>query len=325
MVFEIDQSISTPEDFRTDPILAAAADKQYILEHAGPRTIIPSSAAYAPFSTCIPTSTLQKWGQSLLSQSPEKSKHRDTILANRLITDRNLGQIEFYFDVANYSPYYVPEAGKKYATMLMMLQYPFSKGCMHIPPLSSTSKNPGTKKSVRAEDKPLINPQYYLGPGGEIDFQATVACQSFADKICRTEPLSSIIKQRVFPPPPPTTTTTVPDSINPNNTENGHENENEKEDFSPWVRDTTITDWHPMGTCAMGGHQGIKGGVVDARLRVYGTKGLRVCDASIMPLQIAAHLQATVYAIGEKGAQILREDWEEGVNGVNGGMNESNG
>ena len=58
----------------------------------------------------------------------------------------------------------------------------------------------------------------------------------------------------------------------------------------------------------MGGNQGIKAGVVDERLRVYGVQKLRVADASIMPLQIAAHLQATVYAIGEKASHMILED-----------------
>lgn len=59
----------------------------------------------------------------------------------------------------------------------------------------------------------------------------------------------------------------------------------------------------------MGGRRGIEGGVVDERLRVYGVRGLRVIDASIMPMQISAHLQATVYAIAEKGAHMILEDW----------------
>lgn len=55
---------------------------------------------------------------------------------------------------------------------------------------------------------------------------------------------------------------------------------------------------HPSCTCAMlplG-----KGGVVGPDLRVYGTQGLSIADASIIPLIPATHLQATIYAIAEK-------------------------
>ena len=45
---------------------------------------------------------------------------------------------------------------------------------------------------------------------------------------------------------------------------------------------------------------GSKIGVVDTNLIVYGTRNLRIADASIMPIPIAAHLQTTAYAIGEK-------------------------
>lgn len=58
------------------------------------------------------------------------------------------------------------------------------------------------------------------------------------------------------------------------------------------------TEFHPSGTCAMLPLE--QGGVVDPRLRVWGTQNLRVVDAGIMPMIPAAHLQAVVYAVAEK-------------------------
>jgi len=50
------------------------------------------------------------------------------------------------------------------------------------------------------------------------------------------------------------------------------------------VRDRVETLYHPIGTCAMG-----PGGVVDSNLRVHGTQGLRVCDASVFPKLLSGH------------------------------------
>ena len=47
-----------------------------------------------------------------------------------------------------------------------------------------------------------------------------------------------------------------------------------------------------------------KDGVVDPKLRVYGTKNLRIVDVSIIPLIISSPLQATDYAIAEQGSFI---------------------
>ncbi|KAK3987279.1 putative GMC oxidoreductase [Cladorrhinum sp. PSN332] len=61
---------------------------------------------------------------------------------------------------------------------------------------------------------------------------------------------------------------------------------------------------HPSGTCAMLPEK--LGGCVDSKLRVYGVKGLRVVDASVMPLIIGTSLQPTVYAVAEKAADIIK-------------------
>ncbi|CAG9861253.1 unnamed protein product [Phyllotreta striolata] len=74
------------------------------------------------------------------------------------------------------------------------------------------------------------------------------------------------------------------------------------------ARHFTFTIYHQSGTCKMG-PGGDQKAVVDPRLRVYGVNNLRVVDASIMPEIPAAHTNAPVYMIAEKGADMIKEDW----------------
>lgn len=74
------------------------------------------------------------------------------------------------------------------------------------------------------------------------------------------------------------------------------------------MRQFTFTIYHPTGTCKMGPSYD-DGAVVDARLRVYGVNGLRVIDASIMPTIISGNPNAPVIMIGERAADLVKEDW----------------
>ncbi|XP_037916929.1 glucose dehydrogenase [FAD, quinone]-like [Hermetia illucens] len=75
-----------------------------------------------------------------------------------------------------------------------------------------------------------------------------------------------------------------------------------------YIRHTNNINYHPAGTAKMGPIND-KATVVDSRLRVKGVGRLRVIDASIMPEIVSANLQATVSVIGAKGADFIKEEW----------------
>lgn len=74
-------------------------------------------------------------------------------------------------------------------------------------------------------------------------------------------------------------------------------------DLEAEIRTALSTYFHPVGSCAMG-----VGGesVVDPALRVHGIDGLRVADASVMPVIVSSNTAAATVMIGEKAADLVR-------------------
>lgn len=57
--------------------------------------------------------------------------------------------------------------------------------------------------------------------------------------------------------------------------------------------------------------------VVNAQLQVHGIPNLRVVDGSIIPTIPAAHTNAAIFMIGEKGADMVKEYWRHRGSGIN--------
>lgn len=76
------------------------------------------------------------------------------------------------------------------------------------------------------------------------------------------------------------------------------------------VRRTGVSNQHPTSSCAMGTGTNA---VVDPRLRVHGVAGLRVADASIMPVAVGGNTNAPTIMIGEKAAAMILEDTKAGA------------
>ena len=74
-------------------------------------------------------------------------------------------------------------------------------------------------------------------------------------------------------------------------------------DLTRWLRASAMTTFHPVGTCRMGTDPMA---VVDARLMVHGIAGLRVADASVMPVIVSGNTNAPAIMIGEKAAEFIQ-------------------
>jgi choline dehydrogenase-like flavoprotein len=150
-------------------------------------------------------------------------------------------------------------------SLIGVVQHPLSKGNVHISSSNITSK-------------PTINPNYLSHP---YDLEAAANLAKFLRTIASAEPMRSVWTNEYEP---------------------GNAVQSD-EDWKTYALGNTLSIYHPIGTAALLPEE--DGGVVDAELKVYGTKNLRVVDASIIPLLPSAHIQTLVYGIAEKAAEMI--------------------
>jgi choline dehydrogenase len=135
-------------------------------------------------------------------------------------------------------------------------------------------------RSADPQDTPVIDHRLL---GDPLDVVAMIAGLKAVDGILHAAPFARHLRGRVVPGELPT-------------------------DDAAWeehVRRSAGIGYHPVGTCRMGGDEL---SVVDPRLKVRGIAGLRVADASIMPVMPSANTNAPAIMVGEKAADLIRED-----------------
>jgi choline dehydrogenase-like flavoprotein len=142
--------------------------------------------------------------------------------------------------------------GSDFFTLIAAVMHPLSRGSVHIPSSDPLSK-------------PIINPNYLSNP---YDLAAAITAIKRCREIALTPPLRDLWVAEYEP---------------------GLGNVNTDAEWKDFVLNTTLSIYHPVGTCAMLPKE--EGGVVDSKLKVYGTSNLRVVDASIVPVIVSAHLQ----------------------------------
>jgi choline dehydrogenase len=133
-------------------------------------------------------------------------------------------------------------------------------------------------RSADPLDKPVISPNYLADPE---DARVLIEGVKLARRLFRTTAFQAFAAEDIEP----------------------NVDVQTDADIQAFLRQQCETLYHPVGTCAMGtGHEA----VVDPDLRVRGLQGLRVVDASVMPVITRGHTNAPTMMIAERAADLVR-------------------
>ncbi|KAI0837761.1 putative GMC oxidoreductase [Hypoxylon sp. FL0890] len=157
-----------------------------------------------------------------------------------------------------------------YASIVAVLNHPFSRGSVHI-------------QSANPRSPPIVDPRAMTHP---LDLELHARHVLLLEKIRDTPPLRELFKE------------------GGRRLHNDGQRVETLDQAKEAVRNRYTPHYHVCGTAAMMPRE--SSGVVDPKLRVYGVDGLRIVDASIFPLIPRGNIQSSVYAVAERAADIIR-------------------
>ena len=144
--------------------------------------------------------------------------------------------------------------------------------------LQPRSRGQVTLKDADARSAPVFDPNYLGDPE---DMRVMVAGVRYCREVLKAPALRDIMEPEMLP---------------------GLDIQSD-EDLAAYARRNLTSMWHPVGTCRMGADEAA---VVDAALRVRGTRNLRVIDASIMPNLTSGNTNAPTMALASKGLDLIK-------------------
>lgn len=255
---------------------AKAQEEVYRKTNSGPYGSPGMLMGFVSYASLVDQATLDQTIQEVRQHSSavtEFEKSQEDIIVKQL-SDPTFANIQTFcigaqLDVSagesQIKFFSAPPEGKTRASLLVCLEHPLSRGSVHI-----TSPDP--------LEAPSIDTGYLKHP---VDTKILAEGIKWMDKVASRPVLAKSLGERIQPAQ--------------------NESIETEQDRMEYVKSHISTQYHLIGTCAMGE-------VVDDRLRVKGVQGLRVVDASVFPGHVSGNIMATTYAVAEKGADLIKDD-----------------
>ncbi|KAI9146707.1 GMC oxidoreductase [Paramyrothecium foliicola] len=287
LAFEVGENVETIDAFfRQEPDAVNAALQDYGTKGIGPMStsnmITMAQLPLPEFHTEEGRKELNELFSTLEADSKAQGStpaapaylaaHKNFVRS--ILTDPSDAVGNYVFGQA-YAPFDAPSptyrAPGKFILVAIELSHPLSRGSTHI--TSTDTACASTNEGVIVDCRYLSNP---------LDLEVLARQVRFVeDIITRAEPIARHLKPYA-------------------------KRFTDLDTAKDYVRRTVDGAYHYVGTCSMMSRD--LGGVVDNRLRVYGTSNLRVVDASVVPLEPTANPQAVIYGVAELGAGFIKED-----------------
>ncbi|KAL4792212.1 hypothetical protein BDV19DRAFT_381016 [Aspergillus venezuelensis] len=270
--------VFTSDTLTQIPEAMQEAMKQYAETGSGPLSSIGSTQGFFPAKRVLSESELAEIVQDIRGIEPTSPFHEQQLqqVIAHLESDIS-GNMQLVFLPSSIN---LP-AGIEHQSQLYLPPQPGTPARVSV---ACCIEYPASRGYIHIQSSdpaipPVIQPNYITQ---EADVTLLAAFLRWADKVAQTAPFSSSIANRIFP--------------------SASVDLQDLEQCKEYVRDIAIGEYHICGSVAMGD-------ALDSKLRVKGTTGLRVADASVFPNNISGNLVGSVYAVAERAADLIKEEY----------------